>query len=537
MNKKISRELEFTTSMENLALDMFCQGSSRSKVIYLPLFRTLSTLTQSKDLRYNDEYNHSIYEIKVIRNREGSLVDFEIDIVVEPMYFYYRALLQRIIKSFTSLGNSSSEELKLTAWDKFYLAKENTKEKIQSTLLKTTNVLRCVINSPKVILPFSQNNDMRTPAYVLRVGNLKLSLNKENLNEPIYKYMNLSIQGTQLQYFESMNLWQRYEKDSIRVSLKDDKLFNGLNKEVFNVIEELDIGFKVGQRIRNITETTENKEDLAEFIVEGKISDIKINMTAEKYNSIINFNKMIEISDQDFVSKIMMNEKNEILNNSSKTGFLRKRGDRLEYWNKQFVILSGSYLYFYHEDFEQVEDYESWFYLKDAYVDLYEEGEDLENIFYLSNNDNPIYLYASDEESMKSWIKEIRERIFEIKTLTEGYETQSTTNEIRITQQMRTSMLNNPEVKVFQMNLEFEKLEYNMINDDFSKFLSFAISEMNLNFETTTKADIVYQNERIRSFDRKYSYIIEADIQKIKVHDLANSIFLIESINPVNLSI
>ena len=131
----------------------------------------------------------------------------------------------------------------------------------------------------------------------------------------------------------------------------------------------------------------------------------------------------------------------------------------------------------------------------------------------------------------------LRSRKFEIKTLTEGYETQSTTNEIRITQQMRTSMLNNPEVKVFQMNLEFEKLEYNMINDDFSKFLSFTISEMNLNFETTTKADIVYQNERIRSFDRKYSYIIEADIQKIKVHDLANSIFLIESINPVNLSI
>ena len=242
-------------------------------------------------------------------------------------------------------------------------------------MFKTTNVLRCVINSPKVILPFSQNNDMRTPAYVLRVGNLKLNLNKENLNELIYKYMNLSIQGTQLQYFESMNLWQRYEKDSIRVSLKDDKLFNGLNKEVFNVIEELDIGFKVGQRIRNITETTENKEDLAEFIVEGKISDIKINMTAEKYNSIINFNKMIEISDQDFVSKIMMNEKNEILNNSSKAGFLRKRGDRLEYWNKQFAILSGSYLYFYHEDFEQVDDYESWLYLKDAYVNIYMRKE------------------------------------------------------------------------------------------------------------------------------------------------------------------
>ena len=149
-----------------------------------------------------------------------------------------------------------------------------------------------------------------------------------------------------------------------------------------------------------------------------------------------------------------------------------------------------------------------------------------------------VYLYSSDEESMRSWIKEIRERIFEIKNLTENYEKQSNSNEIRITQQMRTSMLNNPEVKVFEMNLFFEKLEYNMINDnDFSKFLSFAISEMNLNFETTTKADIVYQNERIRSFDRKYSHMIGTEIQKIKVHDCANSIILIESVNKVDLSI
>ena len=74
MNKKISRELEFTTSMENLALDMFCQGSSRLKVMYLPLFRTLNTLTQSKDLRYNNEYCQSIYEIKVIKIEKDLLL-------------------------------------------------------------------------------------------------------------------------------------------------------------------------------------------------------------------------------------------------------------------------------------------------------------------------------------------------------------------------------------------------------------------------------------------------------------------------------
>ena len=189
MNKKISRELEFNTSMESLTLDMFWQGSHKSNVIYLPLFRTLNNLSQSKisNDKSDELYKHNIYEIKVIRHREGSLVDYEIDVTVEPMYFYYRALLLRIIKSFTSLGASSSEELKLTAWDKFYLAKENTKEKIQSTLLKTTNVLRCDINSPKIILPFSQNNDTKSPAYVLRVGNLKLNVNKENLDEPLYK--------------------------------------------------------------------------------------------------------------------------------------------------------------------------------------------------------------------------------------------------------------------------------------------------------------------------------------------------------------
>jgi len=199
----------------------------------------------SKD---NEDSEENLYEIRIIRNRSGSVVDFEYYFTVNPVYFYYRALLIKIIKSFTTLGTKSSEELKLNAWDKFQNIKDNTSEKIKSALLQTTNILNGSILNPKIILPFTQNNDVKSPAYVFCLGDLRMCANKENLDEPLYKYMNASISGIQFQYFETLLLWEKFERDADRETLKKSEFFKCINKSVFNVIEELEINFKLGQR-------------------------------------------------------------------------------------------------------------------------------------------------------------------------------------------------------------------------------------------------------------------------------------------------
>lgn len=126
----------------------------------------MNTAKNNKSIE-NSETEEDIYEVTICRNKAGSTVDLEFYFTVRPIHFYYRALLEKIVKSFTSLGSKSSEDLKVNAWDKFQDIKDNTQEKIQSALLTTTNILNGSIQDPKLILPFTQNNDLNNPAYVL----------------------------------------------------------------------------------------------------------------------------------------------------------------------------------------------------------------------------------------------------------------------------------------------------------------------------------------------------------------------------------
>jgi hypothetical protein len=343
---------------------------------------------------------------------------------------------------------------------------------------------------------------------------LEIIADKENLNEPMYEYLKIAIKGTQFQYFESMHLWYRYEKDSLRISLAGEELFNGLNSRVFNVIEELEMYFKIGKLKENYA-ITADCEKTAQFVFEGNVSDIRVNMTSERYNNLINFNKMIEISSRDFTSKILLHEKEDIINMATKTGFLRKQGDTLQYWNRQYAVLSGSYLYFYPEDIENAEGYESWMYIKDAVVEIHnKKEEDMTNVFYISNHSKSIFLYVQEQENMKEWIKVLRERIYEIANMTENFEDQSKIGESANLEALKNLDISKlPEIKFLDINLVFDNVEYNMINDDYSKFLNFKISEMSLSTKITTIGYRANDERKYKSIDNKYSQYISVGIK------------------------
>ena len=329
VRKRVSREFEFISGMKNLTADIFLQNIAKNDhKIFLPLIR--NGVEKGNEFEFEEEENN-IYELTITRNKSGSVVDFEFDFVVKPIYFYHRALMLKLVKSFTSIGLNSSEDLKITAWDKFDEVKGNTQNRIKTTLLKTTNTLNGLIQSPKLIIPFSQNNDLNTPAYVLCLGTLNIIHDLENAYQNQYQHLNISLKGFQLQYFQSLSIWQKYELDFIKTSLINDEFLNSLNDKIFNVIEELEMYFKFSRKRKNASLSI-NELDNAELAIDGFVSDIRVNMTSERYNSLINFNKMTEITGKNLASKIMLHEKQDILNSATKTGMIRKRGARLEFW-------------------------------------------------------------------------------------------------------------------------------------------------------------------------------------------------------------
>jgi len=261
-------------------------------------------------------------------------------------------------------------------------------------------------------------------------------------------------------------------------------------------------------------------------------------MTSERYNSLINFNKMIEITSKNFSSNIILHEKEEILKMAVKAGSIRKRGDTLEYWDMYFAVLSGSYLYFYPEDVENADSYDSWIYLKDAVItiDRGDEEDEAGHIFLVSNSNTTLYLYANDEREVKEWIKCIREKVYEIGSINDSF-SNKTNNKEHEKGGSFCNLEDIPEISIFSVNLYFENVEYNMINDDYTKFLNFKISDMSLKSETTTRGEFSSYDGMPKSINNQYSQICQMEIKKISIYDTGNEIIMIESFNPLNLTV
>jgi hypothetical protein len=111
--------------------------------------------------------------------------------------------------------------------------------------------------------------------------------------------------------------------------------------------------------------------------------------------------------------------KKKIFSNlQQRQGQCGNKGETIQFWYKHFAVLSGSYLLFFNEDIENADTYDSSFYLKDAVIEESYDKE-LDNTFFIINESNEVHVYLSDEESMKDWVKMIRERIYEINNLVE----------------------------------------------------------------------------------------------------------------------
>ena len=536
VRKRVSREFEFISAMKSLTADIFLQNIAQNDhKIFLPLVRNGVEKGNQFEFELEEEENN-IYELTITRNKSGSVVDFEFDFVIKPIYFYHRALMLKLVKSFTSIGLNSSEDLKITAWDKFDEVKGNTQDRIKSTLLTTTNTLNGLIQSPKLIVPFSQNNDLNTPAYVFCLGTLNISRDLENAYQNQYQHLNISLKGFQLQYFQTLSTWQKYELDLLKTSLVNDEIFNGLNDKVFNVIEELEMYFKFSRKRKNASLSIKEL-DKAELAIDGNVSDIRVNMTSERYNSLINFNKMTEITGKNLANKIMLHEKQDILNSATKTGMIRKRGARVEYWVRQFAVLSGSYLYFYDEDIDNSDTYESWFFLKDAHVGEYKEDKTQKHLFYIMNEQHHFIIYVQDEETMKCWIKELNKKIFDIGNIVDDFSGAKVQEEKVDPSNPNTTSTSKLDAIMLSVNLNFENLEYNMINNDFSKFLNLKLSGMQLSSTTVSKANINTETEQVVSHDKKYSTLLDIDLNKIKITDIGNNMVLSESSKNVKASI
>ena len=153
------------------------------------------------------------------------------------------------------------------------------------------------------------------------------------------------------------------------------------------------------------------------------------------------------------------------------------------------------------------------------------------------NYQHHFIIYVQDENTMKSWLKELNKKIFDIGNIVDDFGGSKVQEEKVYLKNPKTSFTSELDAILLSVKLNFENLKYNMINDDFSKFLNLKLSGMQFYSNTVTKANINSETEQVVSFNKKYSTLLEIDLNKIKISDISNKMVLSESFNTVKSSI
>lgn len=295
-----------------------------------------------------------------------------VDIVYNPIAIY------RLTEFFSV--NSGEEIMKTAAWEQIEKIQNTTQETFQQIL---TNYLKLKLSievaSPVVIIPFMHNNDPSSECWVLNLGNFSVQSRDEYLEmkelvleTQVYDYFLMDLSKMKMQYFPSRTYFERYISDT----LIDDPLppsknttFETPSKERhFNVIEEFSIKTEIRALKKNMNQFVKDK---AKLCFSGELPAIIVNLNKVIYKKLVGLPNIL--FDTDLKQEMLQNEKAALIKSEYISGWLLKRGNMYKDWFNYYVIFSGGYLYFFHNQSDLVPIQS--IYIKEAVISILRRDE------------------------------------------------------------------------------------------------------------------------------------------------------------------
>lgn len=89
-------------------------------------------------------------------------------------------------------------------------------------------------------------------------------------------------------------------------------------------------------------------------------------MNNETYNHLVNIHRCFTYENPEDTILNMIKGKQRVLDKSTLISTVKKRGNNIKIWAKRYAVISGSYIYFYREAADLIE--EESFFLKDAHI-------------------------------------------------------------------------------------------------------------------------------------------------------------------------
>lgn len=316
------------------------------------------------------EKQGSVFEYAMEKNVDSLVIDGQL----RPITIIYTAALVKIAREIKSIKRVD-ESLKAETLEKIEKISDQYSDRLQFLLENALKVqLNLKIDSPKLVLPLKSSQD-ESECWVLKV-------------EQVHVY---SKEEQQSDYYD------RFELELRRLNFSQGDV---------SVIENYNMKLQVGKLKASIKEHLGGEH--ATVVSEVRLNPIELRLNEKIYHDLIYLPEIVyPRQNEQQTLELLQFQKQDILRDQIKAGWVKKRGGHLLIWHDTYCIFSAGYLHFY--DYETGLMANSSVYIKNSTIEPVDDNQLY--AFKISNRYDVCYLGCVSKQEIQDWITILDQKI------------------------------------------------------------------------------------------------------------------------------
>lgn len=348
------------------------------------------------------------WEMNYLKNPPGNEIEHSLNLVINPIKIIYEgSFIKTIVRFFK---NESDLQIKEQAAEKWADFKEGAGTQIQESIKAGRKDIKICIFSPIFLIPLI-NNDPNSKMWAINLGNFSLASERPKDD---YENYSFSITSMMIKFYKNYETWQECANNELlkRKQLKEDDIpFPDeevtLDPENFTLLEEFQIESQLG--VSTSAKTAKGKSDIE---ILAYVTPVKFNLNNTVFNHLVNIHRCFTYEDPEEIVVNMIKDKEKVMSKAKLITSVKKRGNNIKIFAKRYSVISGSYLYFYRESNDLVEE-ESLF-LKDAFINDVSNTVGEKYALELTSKFGYVMVAFNSMQAKDKWTEQIRQIVREM---------------------------------------------------------------------------------------------------------------------------
>jgi len=388
---------ELKAWIREISIDLINNNETKNEIV-IPILKRNSELVKKQ-----------AYFLVLTLKRQQRSMDTTLELGSLEIVYYPSIMLK--LQAYFSV-QSNEEGVRNLAIDEYrYLQSSATKQLAMASEQSLDFSIKIKIQSPTLIIPFLQYNDLASPCFVLLLGDIEFNNEDKHIlglgvtmrKDDNYEKFLLKSNPIKLFFYSSINFFNLTKKYGEMTAMPAFLTEVNNRNEKFQIIENLELRAHI-QRIKAFSRERASMRIMVVF------QPVTLNFSQKTFSDLMNFKKFF--NNPDFrTQELLQTEMKPLFDHAFRKGMLKKKENTFKNWSNYYVVFNGGYLYFFLSPKDV--KYSGYLYIKDSVVKECASEIGVTFSFKVTNKFQDSFFACRDQNDLKSWVKILNKKIHE----------------------------------------------------------------------------------------------------------------------------